>query len=72
MKREAEFMLARLFATLLFGAFMFVGGYLSAEVRVKRDPPCKPVPKAAEYPVTKADKAKFIRLYYRQGEVVMK
>jgi hypothetical protein len=45
---RADFMLARLVATLLFGACCFVVGYLIAEARMKMDPPCKPV-KAAMY-----------------------
>jgi len=41
---RADFMLARLVATLLFGACCFVVGYLVAEARMKADPPpCKPV-----------------------------
>jgi hypothetical protein len=45
----ASYLLARLVATLLFGATCFVVGYLVAEARMKADPPpCKPV-KAALY-----------------------
>ena len=44
---RADFMLARLVATLLFGATCVVVGYLVAEARMKADPPpCKPVKNA--------------------------
>ena len=60
--REATFMMARLFATVLFGMAMFVVGYVTAEARFKVDPPpCKPVPpKQAQYPVGKAQVARFV------------
>ena len=60
--REASFMMARLFATVLFGVGMFVVGYMAAEARFKADPsPCKPVQqKQAQYPVGKAEVARFV------------
>jgi hypothetical protein len=63
MPRQAEFMLARLVATLLFGACCFVVGYLVAEARMKLDPPpCKPI-KQAMYE-SKGD-VKYWRAYTR-------
>ena len=64
--KEADFMLGRLFATLLFGVVMFVVGYLVAEARMKLDPPCKGVPKNAEYPRTKAEVHAFVKDYHGQ------
>jgi hypothetical protein len=60
--REASLMMGRLFATMLFGAAMFVVGYMTAEARFKMDPPpCKPVQqKQSEYPRTKAQVARFV------------
>ena len=68
MPREATFMMARLFATMLFGMAMFVVGYMSAEIRFKANPPvCKPVQqKQAEYPRTKAQIARFVRQFHNQ------
>ena len=64
--REATFMMARLFATVLFGMAMFVVGYVTAEARFKVDPPpCKPV-KQAEAPSTKAQVARFVRQFHNQ------
>jgi len=69
--REASFMWGRLFATLLFGAVCFMVGYLCAEVRMKSDPPpCKPVviqkQSQSEYPISKAQIARFIRQFHNQ------
>ena len=66
---RADFMLARLFATTLFGAFMFVGGYLSADVRNGKElKACVEQPKKVRhYPVTKAEKAAFIQYYSNRG-----
>jgi len=68
---KADYMFARLFATILFGVCMFVIGYLCAEVRMKNDPPpCKPVviqkQSQSEYPISKAQIAKFVRQFHNQ------
>jgi len=66
---RADFMLARLVATLLFGACCLVVGYLIAEARMKADPPpCKPVViyKQAEAPSTKAQITRFVRQFHNQ------
>ena len=64
---RADFMLARLFATTLFGAFMFVGGYLSADVRNGKElKACIEQPrKVQRMPQTKAEVARFTK-YYRK------
>ena len=67
--REATFMMARLFATVLFGIAMFVVGYMSAEIRFKANPPvCKPVviQKQSAYPTGKAEVARFARQFRNQ------
>ena len=65
---KADYMFARLFATILFGVCMFVVGYMSAEIRFKANPPvCKPVVKAqAQMPRTKAEMARFVRQFHNQ------
>jgi len=64
---RADFMLARLVATLLFGACCLVAGYLIAEARMKADPPpCKVTFKKVEAPSTKAQIARFIRQFHNQ------
>ena len=68
---RAEYLLARLVATLLFGACCFAVGYLIAEYRMKVDPPpCKPVviqkQSQSEYPISKAQIARFIRQFHNQ------
>ena len=67
---RADFMLARLFATLLFGACCFVVGYLVAEYRMKVDPPpCKVVEKQVEaYPKTKKEIAAFIKSHVERTD----
>ena len=66
---DASWVLGRLTFALLFGAAMFVLGYLAAEARFKADPPpCKPVViyKQAEAPSTKAQIARFVRQFHNQ------
>jgi len=63
---DASWVLGRLTFALLFGAAMFVVGYMAAEARFKVDPPpCKPV-KQAEAPSTKAQVARFVRQFHNQ------
>ena len=67
---RADFMLARLVATLMFGACCLVVGYMIAEARFKADPPpCKVTFKKVEsYPKTKREIAAFIKSHYEQGK----
>ena len=59
---RADFMLARLVATLLFGAACFVVGYLVAEARMKADPPpCKPLPSYEIKPMSTWTKKQQVR-----------
>ena len=66
---RADFMLARLFATTLFGVFMFIGGYLSADVRNGKElRVCEEKQRKVQaIPQTKAEKAAFIQYYSNRG-----
>lgn len=71
---DAEFLWVRLFATVLFGVAMFVIGYMSAEFRMKKDPPpcvVKPAP-APSAPKTKVQMKRWVESYQRQGAGVIK
>ena len=66
---DASWVLDRLTVALLFGAAMFVVGYMAAEARFKADPPpCKPVviQKQSAYPIGKAEVAQFVRQFRNQ------
>ena len=66
---RADFMLARLFATTLFGVFMFIGGYLSADVRNGKElRVCEEKQrKVKAYPQSKADVERFVKYYRRES-----
>jgi len=67
---DASWVLGRLTFALLFGAAIFVVGYMAAEARFKVDPPpCKPVKQKqsqSEYPISKAQIARFVRQFHNQ------
>ena len=64
---RADFMLARLFATLLFGVIMLVIGFLLGEYRGAFKV-CIEVPKKVQtLPQTKAEKAAFVQYYSNRG-----
>ena len=63
---KAEFMLARLFATVLFGVMMFVIGYMSGEYRAKLEFCLSPVTKQSVY-MTPLEQKRWIAHYLSQG-----